>query len=140
MIKKSLSQIRDFLRTPGSVEMVIALVLTALDALIFRESNSDLLLPTIIGGLQVILVAVATYLPLFAMVVVPANFLALTFLPTEQAPAQPEVTEQQSAEDAASTEQATEAPAEETQAPSASAKNLPRNQHGVPLPGSARRK
>lgn len=58
----------------------------------------------------------------------------------EQAPAQPEVTEQQSAEDAASTEQATEAPAEETQAPSASAKNLPRNQHGVPLPGSARRK
>ena len=58
----------------------------------------------------------------------------------EQAPAQPEVTEQQSAEDATSTEQATEAPAEETQAPSASAKNLPRNQHGVPLPGSARRK
>ena len=88
VIKKSLSQIRDFLRTPGSVEMVIALVLTALDALIFRESNSDLLLPTIIGGLQVILVAVATYLPLFAMVVVPANFLALTFLPTEQAPMQ----------------------------------------------------
>lgn len=88
MIKKSLSQIRDFLRTPGSVEMVIALILTALDALIFRESNSDLLLPTIIGGLQVILVAVATYLPLFAMVVVPANFLALTFLPTEQAPMQ----------------------------------------------------
>ena len=88
MIKKSLSQIRDFLRTPGSVEMVIALILTALDALILRESNSDLLLPTIIGGLQVILVAVATYLPLFAMVVVPANFLALTFLPTEQAPMQ----------------------------------------------------
>ena len=58
----------------------------------------------------------------------------------EQAPAQPEVTEQQSAEDATSTEQATETPAEETQAPSASAKNLPRNQHGVPLPGSARRK
>ena len=58
----------------------------------------------------------------------------------EQAPAQPEVTEQQSAEDATSSEQATEAPAEETQAPSASAKNLPRNQHGVPLPGSARRK
>ncbi|MGK8361545.1 heterodisulfide reductase-related iron-sulfur binding cluster [Corynebacterium amycolatum] len=58
----------------------------------------------------------------------------------EQAPAQPEVTEQQSAEDATSTEQAAEAPAEETQAPSASAKNLPRNQHGVPLPGSARRK
>ncbi|AIN82349.1 hypothetical protein HMPREF2651_06365 [Corynebacterium sp. HMSC063A05] len=70
------------------MEMVIALILTALDALIFRESNSDLLLPTIIGGLQVILVAVATYLPLFAMVVVPANFLALTFLPTEQAPMQ----------------------------------------------------
>ncbi|MBC6759260.1 heterodisulfide reductase-related iron-sulfur binding cluster [Corynebacterium sp. LK24] len=58
----------------------------------------------------------------------------------EQAPEQPEVTEQQSAEGATSTEQAAEAPAEETQAPSASAKNLPRNQHGVPLPGSARRK
>ena len=58
----------------------------------------------------------------------------------EEAPAQPEVTEQQSAEGATSTEQAAEAPAEETQAPSASAKNLPRNQHGVPLPGSARRK
>ena len=58
----------------------------------------------------------------------------------EEAPAQPEVTEQQSAEDATSTEQAAETPAEETQAPSASAKNLPRNQHGVPLPGSARRK
>ena len=58
----------------------------------------------------------------------------------EETPAQPEVTEQQSAEDATSTEQAAETPAEETQAPSASAKNLPRNQHGVPLPGSARRK
>ncbi|OFL74305.1 Fe-S oxidoreductase [Corynebacterium sp. HMSC077C02] len=58
----------------------------------------------------------------------------------EEAPAQPEVTEQQSAEGATSTEQAADAPAEETQAPSASAKNLPRNQHGVPLPGSARRK
>lgn len=88
VIKESLSQIRDFLRTPGSLEMVIALVLTAFDALVFRESNSDLLLSSIIGGLQVILVAVATYLPLFAMVVVPANFLALAFLPTEQAPMQ----------------------------------------------------
>ena len=58
----------------------------------------------------------------------------------EQAPEQPEVTEEQATEDATSTEQAAEAPAEETQAPSASAKNLPRNQHGVPLPGSARRK
>ena len=58
----------------------------------------------------------------------------------EQAPEQPEVTEQQATEEATSTEQAADAPAEETQAPSASAKNLPRNQHGVPLPGSARRK
>ena len=58
----------------------------------------------------------------------------------EQAPEQPEVTEEQATEGATSTEQAAEAPAEETQAPSASAKNLPRNQHGVPLPGSARRK
>ena len=58
----------------------------------------------------------------------------------EQAPEQPEVTEEQATEDATSTEQAAEAPAEETQAPSTSAKNLPRNQHGVPLPGSARRK
>ena len=58
----------------------------------------------------------------------------------EQAPEQPEVTEERATEEATSTEQAAEAPAEETQAPSASAKNLPRNQHGVPLPGSARRK
>ena len=58
----------------------------------------------------------------------------------EQAPEQPEVTEEQATEEATSTEQAADAPAEETQAPSASAKNLPRNQHGVPLPGSARRK
>ena len=53
----------------------------------------------------------------------------------EQAPEQPQATEE-----ATSTEQAADAPAEETQAPSTSAKNLPRNQHGVPLPGSARRK
>ena len=58
----------------------------------------------------------------------------------EQAPEQPEVTEEQATEEATSTEQAADAPAEETQAPSTSAKNLPRNQHGVPLPGSARRK
>lgn len=58
----------------------------------------------------------------------------------EQAPEQPEVTEEQATEEATSTEQAADAPAEETQAPPASAKNLPRNQHGVPLPGSARRK
>ena len=58
----------------------------------------------------------------------------------EQAPEQPEVTEEQATEEATSTEQAADAPPEETQAPSASAKNLPRNQHGVPLPGSARRK
>ena len=58
----------------------------------------------------------------------------------EQAPEQPEVTEERATEEATSTEQTADAPAEETQAPSASAKNLPRNQHGVPLPGSARRK
>ncbi|MCG7246087.1 4Fe-4S dicluster domain-containing protein [Corynebacterium sp. ACRPX] len=58
----------------------------------------------------------------------------------EQAPEQPKVTEEQATEEATSTEQAADAPTEETQAPSASAKNLPRNQHGVPLPGSARRK
>lgn len=88
VIKKSLSQFRGFLRIPGLLEIVIALILTALDTFVFHTGPSDMLMLVIIGGLQVILVAVAAYLPVFAAVAVPANFLAFGYLPSEQTPMQ----------------------------------------------------
>lgn len=86
-VKQSLSQIRRSLRKPGFFEIVAAFILTALDVLVMRTSGPDLLL-IIIGGLQVVLVAIAVYLPIFATAVVPANFLAFAFLPAEQTPLQ----------------------------------------------------
>lgn len=86
-VKQSLSQVRRYLSAPGFIEIVLAFILTALDVLAMRTDGPELML-VIIGGLQVVLVAVAVYLPIFAVVVVPANFLAFAFLPAEQAPLQ----------------------------------------------------
>ncbi len=86
-LREHLQDLRHFLSRPGTIETLVAVFICTVD-LILVDHEIPLALVLLLDAVRILLVAFTAFLPYIGAAVVPAVYLALAFVPSQQPPLQ----------------------------------------------------